>query len=79
MKSIRFNVHIQSKLLYHTPVMGTQSRYQLGCVTRTVVTLLEVSEKEDGVEALHLPKGQIKKPLCDGAGSEIRTQYIPAH
>ena len=22
-----FNVHIQSKLMYHTPVMGTQSSY----------------------------------------------------
>ena len=72
-------MHIHSKLLYHTPVMGTQSRYQLGFLSRTVVILLEVSEKEDGVEALHLPKGQIKNPLCDGGGSEIRTQYIPAH
>ena len=34
--SIRFNVHIQSKLLQHTPVMGTQSSYQLGCLPRTV-------------------------------------------
>ena len=30
-----FNVHIQSKLLYHTPVMGTHSSYQLGCLSRT--------------------------------------------
>ena len=43
-----FNVHIQSKLLQHTPVMGTQSSYQLGCLSRTegqllVVALLEIS------------------------------------
>ena len=30
-----FNVHIQSKLLQHTPVMGTHSSYQLGCQSRT--------------------------------------------
>ena len=37
-KSVRFNVHIQSKLLWHTPVMGTHSGYQLGCLSRTVVS-----------------------------------------
>ena len=30
-----FNVHIQSKLLSHMPVMGTHSSYQLGCLSRT--------------------------------------------
>ena len=30
-----FNVHIQSKLLQHTPVMGTHSSYQLGYLSRT--------------------------------------------
>ena len=30
-----FNMHIQSKLLYHMPVMGTHSSYQLGCLPRT--------------------------------------------
>ena len=30
-----FDVHIQSKLLEHTPVMGTHSSYQLGCLSRT--------------------------------------------
>ena len=30
--SVRFNVHIQSKLLSHTPVMDTYSSYELGCV-----------------------------------------------
>ena len=30
-----FNVHIQSKLLQHTPVMGTHSSYKLGCLSRT--------------------------------------------
>ena len=30
-----FNVHIQSKLLWYTPVMGTHSSYQLGCLSRT--------------------------------------------
>ena len=46
--------------------MGTYSSYQLGCLSRTegyllVVTLLEVSEKEEGVVALHLPSGPLKK------------------
>ena len=29
---LRFNVHIQTKLLQHTPVMGTHSSYELGCL-----------------------------------------------
>ena len=29
---LRFNVHIQCKLLYHTPVMGTHSSYRLSCL-----------------------------------------------
>ena len=33
-----FNMHIQSKLLKHTPVMGTHSSYQLGCLSRTDVS-----------------------------------------
>ena len=33
-----FNVHIQNKLLKHTPVMGTQSSYQLDCLSRTEVS-----------------------------------------
>ena len=41
--------------------MGTHSSYELGCPSRTVnwqlVTLLNVSEKEEGVTALHLPRG----------------------
>ena len=28
-------MHIQSKLLQHTPVMGTHSSYKLGCLSRT--------------------------------------------
>ena len=47
---------IQSKLLYHTPVMGTHSSYQLYC-------LLEVSDKEECVVAVHLPIGPLKNPL----------------
>ena len=35
-KSVRFNVHIQSKWLYHTPIMGIHSSYELGCVSKTV-------------------------------------------
>ena len=31
-KSVRFIVHIQSQLLYRTPVMGIQFSYQVGCV-----------------------------------------------
>ena len=53
-----FNVHIQSKLLQHTSVMGTHSSYQL-----LVVTLLEVSEREEGVMALHLPIEPLKPAL----------------
>ena len=45
-----FNVYIQNKLLWHTPVMGTHSGYQ---------PLLEVSDKE-GVVAIHLPIGPLK-------------------
>ena len=46
-----FNVAIRSKLLQHTPVMGTHSSYQLGCLSRTegmllVVKLLNVSDRE---------------------------------
>ena len=32
---IRFNVHIQSKLLQHMHVVGTHSSYQLGCLSKT--------------------------------------------
>ena len=39
--------------------MGTNAGYELGCASRTVVTVLEVSEKEEGVMALHLPKGLV--------------------
>ena len=36
------------------PVMGTHSSYQL------VVTLLEVSEKEEGIVASYLPTGPLQ-------------------
>ena len=32
----KFNLHIQNKLFKHTPVMGTQSSYQLDCLFMTV-------------------------------------------
>ena len=35
--------------------MGTHSSYNMD--SRLVVTLIEVSEKEDGVVALHQPNG----------------------
>ena len=43
----------------------THSSFELGCVFRTegyklVVTLLEVSGREERVEALHLPTGPLK-------------------
>ena len=38
-----------------------------------MVTLLEVSEKEEAVVALHLPIGPLKKTLWVGAGTEMRT------
>ena len=59
--------------------MGKQSSYQLGCLgeKERVVTLLEVSEREEGVVALLLRTGPLK-PLCIGAGTEMRTQYLPA-
>ena len=77
-------MHIQSKLLQYTPVMGTYHSYELGCLYMTVclylvVTLLEVSEKEEALVALHLPIGPLKKPLWVGAGNEMRTQYLSAH
>ena len=58
-------MHIKSKLLLHTPVMGTDSSYQLGCLSRTEgwrleIKLLEISETEEGVVALHLPIGPLK-------------------
>ena len=48
------------------------------------VTLLEVSEREEGVLTLHLPIGAIKKThtkntLLDGAGTELRTQDLFGH
>ena len=70
-------MHIRSKLLQHTTAMGTHSSYQLGCLSRTlgqelVITLLEVSDREEGVVALHLPIGSLKThsglepvPICE--------------
>ena len=55
------NVHIHSKLLQHTLVIGTHSSYQLGCLSRTKVSsnpVRGVSEREDGVVAL--PIGPLK-------------------
>ena len=44
--------------------MGTHSSYQLGCLSRTMeVALLEVSEREEGVVALHLLIGSLKTAL----------------
>ena len=31
-----FNMHINRKPLQHTPVLGTHSSYELGCLSRTV-------------------------------------------
>ena len=48
-RSIKFIVHIQSKLCQHTPVMGTHSSYQMGYLSWTVVgssNLLEVRERD---------------------------------
>ena len=65
--------------------MGTQSSYQLGCLSRTeglklVLTLLEVSEREEGVVAIHTPTHWVfKNPLWVGDSTEMRTQYLPAH
>ena len=58
--------------------------YQLGCLSGTdgwwlVVTLLEVSEKEQGVMAIQLPIGSLKTRSGFGAGTEMRTQYLPVH
>ena len=55
-------MHIQSKLLKHTPV--THSSYQLGCLSRKEGYELTVtqlgSEREEAVVALHLPIGPLK-------------------
>ena len=76
-------MHIQSKLLWYTPVIGTHSSYQLGCLSTerlvVVVTLLEVSDREEGVVALHLPIGPLKTLLWVGVGTKMRTQNLPAH
>ena len=60
-------MHIQSKLLWYTPVIGTHSSYQLGCLSTerlvVVVTLLEVSDREEGVVALYVPIGPLKTLL----------------
>ena len=73
-KSVRFNVHIQSKLLQYMPVMGTHSIYQLRCLSSTVgqyliITFLEVSEKDDVA---------FKTPILVGVSTEMRTQHLPA-
>ena len=41
--------------------------------------MLEVSEREEGIVALHLPIVSLKIPLLDGAVAEMRTQYLPTH
>ena len=51
---------------YHMPVLGTHFSYQLGCLSRTVryllvVTLLEISVREEGVMALYLSFQLFKK------------------
>ena len=51
----------QSNLLYHTPVMGTHSSYQLCCVSHTPI------------------RRAFKNPICVGAGTEMRTQYLPEY
>ena len=38
-----------------------------------VVTLLEFSEREEGVVAIHLPLGPLKNLLWVGAATEIQT------
>ena len=58
--------------------MGTHSSYQRDCLGQLVVTMLEVSEREESVVALHLPIGPLKHLLWVGAGTEMRTQYLPA-
>ena len=41
--------------------------------------MLEVNEIEEGVVFLHLHIGPLKTPIWVGAGTEMRTQYLPAH
>ena len=42
--------------------------------------MLEVSEKEKGVVAVHLVNGPLKKTQPRvRASTEMRTQYLPAH
>ena len=44
--------------------------------------MLEDSEREEGVVAIHLPIWAFKKnkkQLWIRAGTEMRTQYLPAH
>ena len=75
-------MHIQSKPLYHTPVMGTlQLSAGMSVLdSRLVVTLLEVNEKEEVVVALHLPIGPLKSALgWSRYRDAIPVAYLPAH
>ena len=53
----------------HTPVINW-----VVCLGQKVVTLLEVSEREDGVVAVHLPIG----PLKPRSGLETVPRYEPS-
>ena len=44
-----------------------------------LVTLLEVSVREEGAVAIHRPIGSLKPRSVVEAGTEMRTQYLPAH
>ena len=53
----------------------------LGCMNVSrleVVTLLEVSEKEEGCSGLTPTHRAFKNSLWVGTGTEMRTQYLPA-
>ena len=41
--------------------------------------MLEVSEKEEGLVALHLHIEPLKNPLWVGAGTKMRAKYLPVN
>ena len=61
LSQLDFNMHIQSKLLHTCHEHTLQLSAGLSVHdSRLVVTMLEVSEKDEGVVALHLPIGPLK-------------------
>ena len=68
-KPTRFNVHIQSKIVYHTPVMGTQSP-----VTERKGNVLF----NDALDTFYLRLYGVRHMVKDQSDSE-RGNQLPPH